>query len=61
MENKIKLLDRKELAETLRMSVRSTYRIDDLPAAIKVGGPNGKSLFKLDEVNRFLEGKKVAK
>ena len=57
----IQLLTRNDLSKALCMSKRSTYRIDDLPAAVSFGkGEKSKKYWKASDIDAWLDSKKEA-
>ena len=57
----IQLMTRSDLSKVLCMSKRSTYRIDDLPAALSFGkSEKAKKYWKAADINAWLETKKEA-
>ncbi len=55
----IKLLSRNDLGQVLGMSKRSTYRLSDLPAAVVLGnGDNAKKMWKMQDIEQWLDSKK---
>ncbi len=56
---KARLLSRKELSSRLGLSVRQTYRIDDLPKPIALhAGANAKRLWTESQLIEWLESKR---
>ncbi len=54
-----RLIGRKELGERLGISVRQTYRIDDLPKPIALhAGANAKRLWTEAQLISFIESKR---
>ena len=59
MDSKLRLHDRKSVANMLQCSVRQTYRFKDMPKPIVLGrGDNAKRLFIEADLRDWIESKK---